>query len=314
MFLRIGVVVNPRSRYLRRHPEAVARLERVVGRRGPVAVTTDLPSVEDAARRFRADGVDVVGVVGGDGTAGIVARAVANAWDGEPHPPLALLRGGTMNTVANALGLPRGLPEARLLTLLRATAGGSLPPVMRRTTLDVAGRAAFLFGTGVFESFLRAYYGAGDGDPSAVTAALTIARAAASALVQGAFIKELTAPVVAALEIDGERLPERAYMAHCAGTVSQVGLGFTPFHLADTVDDAFHFLALHGSSAVVVRDLGRVWRGRAVRPRSGRDFVAREVVIHPAGGRLTYMADGDLFEHGGPLTVRVGPRVPIVRI
>lgn len=314
MPLRIGVLVNPRSRYLRRHPAAVRRLERIVGRRGLVAVTTDLESVADAARRFREGGVEVVGVVGGDGTGGIAARAVANAWGGDEQPPVALLRGGTMNTVANALGVPRGLPEARLLTLLSATADGALPPVMRRATLDVAGRAAFLFGTGVFESFLRAYYGAGGEDPSALTALTTITRTAASALIQGAFIKKLTAPVVAAVDIDGERSPERAYLAHCAGTVSQVGLGFTPFYLADTVEDGFHFIALHGSSAVVVRDLGRVWRGRAVRERSGRGVVAREVVIHPASGRLAYMADGDLFEHEGPLTVRLGAKVPILRV
>jgi pimeloyl-ACP methyl ester carboxylesterase len=48
------------------------------------------------------------------------------------------------------------------------------PPTLPCQTLVADGRVGFLFGTGVFQSFLREYYRRGDNDPSALTAAETI--------------------------------------------------------------------------------------------------------------------------------------------
>jgi len=312
MTVRIGVVVNPRSRYIKRHPAAIGRLRQVLGARGELVVSRDVAEVDDIAARFLRDSVDVVAIVGGDGTAGIMAKAILEVYGVGAAPPLAMLRGGTMNTVANALKLPRGKPEQHLARLLARTRGGRLPAVVQRPTLIANGRLGFLFGTGVFYTFLEQYYRAGHDNPSAVTAVETITRAAGSVLARGEFAQRIVAPHVASVVHDGEALPERPYLVLCAGTVAEVGLGFTPFPLADRLRDAFQFLALYGKPTEIVRDLPRVWLGRGVRPVNGQSIIAREVVITARDGVIDYMVDGDLYTAHGPLTLTVGPLVPIL--
>jgi len=311
MVLRIGVVLNPRSRYLRRHPAAIGRLHTLLGDRGLVAESQDLDHIVRVARDFRAEGVDLVAVAGGDGTAGITIAAFHEVY-GDDLPPFALLRGGTMNTVSNALHLPRGSPEKNLARLLARTLDGAVPPTALRSTLRADGRVGFLFGTGVFQSFLREYYRRGKDDPSAVTAAETIGVMAASALVQGPLIRSLAAATPLTLDVDGQRLSERPYMAVTAGTVEQVGLGFTPFFLADRYRGAFHLLALTGPPSTVVRDLPKVWLGLPVKPASGINLVARRATLESPSGAIDYMVDGDLYTSKGPLVVETGPYVRIV--
>jgi len=309
--LRIGVVLNPRSRYLRRHPAAIGRLHTMLGDRGLVAESRDLDHVKRVAADFRAANVDLVAVAGGDGTAGITIGAFHEVY-GDDMPPFAMLRGGTMNTVSNALHLPRGTPEKNLARLLAKTADGTMPPTVWRATLRADNRVGFLFGTGVFQSFLREYYRRGKDDPSAATAAETIGFMAASAVVQGPLIKQLAATTAMTMDVDGRRFPVTPYMAVTAGTVEQVGLGFTPFFLADRFRGAFHLVAITGAPSRVVRDLPRVWLGLPLKPDNAMSLVAKRAVLECPDGPIDYMVDGDIYTVNGPLVVETGPSVRIV--
>ncbi len=311
MAQRIGLVMNPRSRYLRRHPAAIGRLQAQLAGRGLVAESKDLDHIKRVAEDFRKEGVDLVAVAGGDGTAGITIAAFHDVF-GDDMPPFAMLRGGTMNTVSNALHLPRGTPEKNLARLLAQTSNGVAATTTSRATLRADGRVGFLFGTGVFASFLREYYKRGNNDPSAVTAAETIGFMAASALVQGALIKKLATPDTLTLEVDGQRFPTNQYLAVTAGTVEQVGLGFSPFYLADRFRGAFHLLALTGTTSQVVRELPKVWLGLPVKPSNGMNLVARRAVLECPTGNVDYMVDGDVYTSNGPLVVETGPTVKIV--
>ena len=217
-----------------------------------------------------------------------------------------------MNTVSNALRLPRGTPEKNLARLLANTSNGAPPTTSTRATLRADGRVGFLFGTGVFASFLREYYKRGNNDPSAVTAAETIGVMAASAIVQGPLIKKLATPDTLTLEVDGQRFATDQYLAVTAGTVEQVGLGFSPFYLADRFRGAFHLLALTGTTSQVVRELPKVWLGLPVKPTNGMNLVARRAVLESPSGSIDYMVDGDVYTINGPLVVETGPTVKIV--
>jgi diacylglycerol kinase (ATP) len=311
---KIGIVLNPRSRYLRRNPAAIGRLHLMVGDRGLVAESKDLEHIKRVGEDFLAAGVEVIGIAGGDGTAGITIKAFDEVYrkQGKPMPPIALLRGGTMNTVSNALKLGRGTPEKNLQNLLSATSG-SMPASIECNTLIADGRVGFLFGTGVFQSFLREYYKRGNDDPSAVTAAETIGAMAASAIVQGPLIKSLARPQTMTLEVDGQRFEPTPYMAVTAGTVEQVGLGFSPFYLADRFRGAFHLLAITGTPSTVVRDLPRVWLGLPMKSQNGMNFVGKRAVL-TATEPIDYMVDGDLYTCNGPLVVEAGPMVRILRV
>src|SRR5262249_42763849 len=146
------------------------------------------------ARRFRRDGIEVLAISGGDGTAGAVLSAFRDVYGSTPWPDVALLRGGTMNTVANGLGVPRRAPHELLAALADAHEGGETDRTPR-ATMDVGGRLGFLFGTGVFASFLTEYYARGGGAPTAWTAAQTLSAMAASVATGGDLAKRLVAQV-----------------------------------------------------------------------------------------------------------------------
>ena len=132
--------------------------------------------------------------------------------------PLALLRAGTMNTVANALEVARLPAEALARKVLDAAHSGAPLAVRERATIDVGGRLAFLFGTGVFRNFLDEYYAAGP-DPSPLTAATTLARIASSIVARGPLAARLVARESLHVRADDASWGRGPFLTVAAGTV-----------------------------------------------------------------------------------------------
>ena len=307
----IGVVVNPKARRHRRDPEATSRLRSAVGRQGLVREAHDLEELAQIADEFRQARLEVLAIGGGDGTNTTTLTVFARVYGDEPLPAVALLRGGTMNTVANGLGVPRLTPDALLRRLALAARDGETLPTHDNATIDVGGRLGFLFGTGIFRSFLDEYYAAGP-DPTPITAASTFTRIASSIAVQGALAKRLMAPIDVQIEADGARWSAGPYLAVAAGTVDQVGLGFRPFHRAFDRADAFHLLALRCTALEALLQLPRIHRGEHLPASLVREGLVRDAVLTSRDASVRYMVDGDLLESSGPLRLRAGPSVRVV--
>jgi len=308
----IGVVINPLARRHRRDPAAADRLRDIVGAHGIVTESRSLDDLEGIARTFADRGVDVLAVGGGDGTNALTLSVFHRVWGARTLPRLALLRGGTMNTVANAVGVPRGRPETLLRWLVGEVARGEPLRSVQKKTLDVDGRLGFLFGTGVIHGFLAEYYRDGDPFPTPWTAFTTLARGSGSAFVRGERIRRIAKPFVAQLVVDGERWAERSYLSVAAGTVPQIGLGFRPFYRVDEREDAFHLLGIHTSAVGFVLALPKVRVGRAMGDAKVREALACELVVTTPDGVVEFTVDGDLHRVEGPLRVRLGPRVEIL--
>src|SRR6187402_688216 len=114
----IGVIVNPRSRRNQNDPRAAQRLARTLGDHGVVRAATDKDELARIAEDFRRLKIDVLGISGGDGTNHVTLTGFLEVYSDEPLPPVAFLRGGTMNTVANAIGVPKGRPDGLLASLI----------------------------------------------------------------------------------------------------------------------------------------------------------------------------------------------------
>ena len=78
------------------------------------------------AEDFRRDDIDVLAISGGDGTNHVTLTGFLDVYGGHTMPQVALLRGGTMNTVANSVGVggpargPPRPPDPRLRAARRA--------------------------------------------------------------------------------------------------------------------------------------------------------------------------------------------------
>ncbi|HEX3772428.1 MAG TPA: diacylglycerol kinase family protein [Polyangiaceae bacterium] len=328
----IGVVLNPKSRRNLRDPGAATRLARRLGDHGVLRTAGSVEELYRIAEDFRRVDIDVLAISGGDGTGHVTLTGFLNVYRGHTMPHVALLRGGTMNTVANSVGVRQGRPEGLLARLIHAYARRATAPLVgvERHVLEVspadprhgsASRAAskdtgygFLFGTGVVCGFLAEYYR--DGEPTPLVAAQTLARGIGSALVRGPTIRRMAAPFHGAVDLDdGTSWPERDYLAVAAGTIADIGLNFKPFYRFDARPDSFQVLGIHASPIAFVKELPRIHRSQPMRAGKTYDALARRFVVRnlaPGATGMKYMIDGDLHEAAGDLAVSLGPRVKLV--
>ena len=124
MPLRTAILTNPHSNRNRRHlPRLRSQLERLSDvRHIETASLADLPGAVDAVL---ADGIELLGINGGDGTVHLVLTELLRAGAGRRLPAIALLPGGT--TSMSARGLNGGaVPFDRALdALVDAIEGGA---------------------------------------------------------------------------------------------------------------------------------------------------------------------------------------------
>ena len=333
----IGVIFNPRSGRNVRDPRAALRLAKTLGDHGVVRQAGSIDELYRVAEDFRKLGIDVLGISGGDGTNGTTITGFIDVYQGNALPQIAFLRGGTMNTVANSIGIRKGPPEGLLDRLCRAYVQRAARPLadVERHVMCIRGDGArtldddavapssvsqpvlgmkygFNFGTGVVRGFLSEYYAAGQ-PPNPLVAAKTLLRGAGSAAVGGEMIKRMAEPFRAEIELDdGTVWPERDYLTVTGGTVDQIGLNFRPYYRFAEKPNTFHLLGIYTTPMGFVSQLPRIWQSKPMAPGHAYDAVTASAVIRPTRSPLRYMIDGDLHECGGALHVSIGPRVRIV--
>lgn len=305
----IAVILNPRAAGGAYDASRVDRLRAIAGSRAVLFSIDEPERVHAVAEGVRERKASTVAIIGGDGTVPSVLTALHRAYGREPWPRIALLRGGTMNTIANAFGIARGTPEELLGRLLH----GGARPVWPRATLEVEGRLGFLFTAGAMVGFLDALYESPLGR-GALGAFSLLSLASVQALTGGPLYRKIETPLTATLRVDGAEHPERRYLALAAGTVEQVGLGFRPFRLARECQDQFQIFAFHGSAQALVRELPKIYRGQPFTRGLGFDPLARQLEISTQDGQVAYALDGDVYRTSSPLQIRVGPKVEIVAI
>jgi diacylglycerol kinase family enzyme len=319
----IGVVLNPKSRRNLRDPGAALRLSRRLGDHGVLRTAGSVEELYRIAEDFRRVDIDVLAISGGDGTGHITLTGFLDVYDGHTMPHVALLRGGTMNTVANSVGVRHGKPEGLLGRLVHAYAQRATAPLVgvERHVMHVrpqgggsasAGHYGFLFGTGVVHGFLAEYYR--DGEPTPLVAARTLARGIGSALVRGEMIRRMAQPFRGSVTLgDGTEWEERDYLAVAAGTIEHIGLNFKPFYRYDQKPSTFQVLGIHASPVAFVQELPRIHKSLPMRSDKTYDALASQMVVRSAEGRMRYMIDGDLHESSGAaVCVSIGPRVQLL--
>lgn len=300
------VVTNARSRDNRRDPGLAARLA-AAAPSARVLAPASLDALAEAVAQLQRDPPRVLAVHGGDGT----LHRVLTAWltaGGAPLPEIAVLRGGTMNIVADSIGVKQRA-EPFLASLTGAPAAHAVRTLLR-IEVDGVPTWGFLSGNGIVARFLEKYYETPD--PTPLDAARLLARGAASALVGGTLIRALTRPWTGAVTIDGARTGPRAWTAVAIGSVEQLGLAFRVFHLLRPGDDAFHVVALSGSVADLARELPRMWAGRGVRRPGNSEHLVRELILE-GDEPMALMVDGDFYRaHTGRVRIVPGPPVRFV--
>jgi diacylglycerol kinase family enzyme len=314
----VAVISNPKSKANRKNPALVESLAYVLGEAGPLEQPGDLGGLERVVRQLREREIDVVCVNGGDGTLhkalSAIVKVYADGATGEALqrvrlPKLAILKSGTVNTMARNVGV-RASARDMLAHVVESWHGRRPLQIEERTAVVVNGESAgFLFGTGVLYRFMKMYYEGGD--PSVLKALRLVGQVVGSAVFGGTLAHDLFAADTARVTADGRRWPEEAFPAIAVGGMNDLGLGFELFHAAKGHPGYIHALGIMGPPVSVVKVLHRVYLGKPTASPRIRDEVVRELIIEGEAAR-GFMMDGDFIEGGDRLRVEAGPRVPFI--
>jgi diacylglycerol kinase family enzyme len=247
-----GLIVNAGARAARADPDLFGRLAAALPP-GRAHLTRDLGEVGPALDALRAAGADTLVVVGGDGSVGGTLTELLARWPADALPAVALVPGGTVNTIAHSLGA-RGAPEALVRDLVsRGPRAQTRRPLVSVVAPGAGPRCGMIFANGVAVRWLRMYY---DESPRGVAgAASVVARIAGSALVGGALARRTFEAFEARVEVDGAALAGRSFTVLAAGSVTHIGLGFPAFHTAGSDASRFHLAATAAGPARLVAEL-----------------------------------------------------------
>jgi diacylglycerol kinase family enzyme len=305
--MKLGVILNPNALGARRTGGLHDRLHRMLDGHGDIVVTHTPAELATTVRRFASDGIDLVATCGGDGTNLSTLTELVRAYGPARLPTFAILRGGTVNTIAQNLRIT-GAPDAILGRIVAALRAGRLGTV-GQDLLEVNGLYGFLFASLMGARFLEAYYGGVR--PGVASAALLTTRTMLSSLIQGKMARWLFAPTEAALTVDGEELAPVRYRLLVASTVRDVGMGFRVPWQAGREPGRFHLVASGISTTSMALQLPRVFAGRALAGQPHVDRLASTVRVHFAQPQ-TYTLDGDLFR-ASDIRIVTGPRLQIAK-
>ena len=309
----IGIITNPHSRRNRRYPERMRRLGYMLGQHDTYELTNRIEDVEEVARKFKESGIEILALNGGDGTNHVTLTNFIKVYGDEPLPKVALLRGGTMNTVSNAVGIS-GAPPKLLANLVEKYYTGQPFETTRRDILKVEDetgeRYGFIFGNGIVSNFLEEYYATGN--PSPTTAGVLLSKALATMPVGGELPKRLFRPFHASIEFDKTTWEERDYASVLASTVDQIGLGFRPFIRCQERDHTFHLLGVTGGPVDIALALPRIRLGLPVDERKIRSEVSSRAIFR-SSEPINYTIDGDMHvAQSGEVTLSTGPSVELI--
>ncbi len=307
----IGLITNPRSRVNRKDPSRMRRLGYLIGAHGSAEATRSLDDLHRACEDFHKERIDILGISGGDGTLHHTLTAMIRAYGDTPLPAVAILRGGTMNTVAASFGI-RGESPRLLFELIDKHKRGQPFDSFTKRLLRVGDTYGFIFGNGLIYNFLEAYYESGN--PSPAVAASIVARGSASALVGGPFARRLYRRVRASVTVDGETWAREDFGVVAAAVVEQIGLGFRPFYRLHDRPDAFQILGIHTDVVGFISELPRIRAGAPMRRDKVIDSLAHEVHFDCRGEEMGYTVDGDTYTTRGELTLGLGPEVRFLRL
>jgi diacylglycerol kinase family enzyme len=299
-----GVLVNAGAGRVRRDPSLVGGL-RALAPPGRVFATKHPDEIEPALARLRADGVDSLAIVGGDGTVTAALTALARAWPSHAYPRVALLPGGSVNTIPTWFS-GAGSPDRLLARLLQA---GDDPRERVCQPLEVRAeeappRLGMIFGNGAVCRWLDLYHAQPRRGPIGAAAVLT--RALVSVATGGPLARALFRPFEASVEIDGEAAVRGDFTAMAAGALPVLGLGFRPFFHAGDARGTFHWIMTDARPWELGLDFPAARVGRRRPGTRLRDFRTRSVRVRAAEPQA-YTVDGDVFARAASLELRAGP-------
>lgn len=306
----IGIILNPYSRSNRSNPERIKKLGFIVGDRGSCHATETLDQVRELAQEFKQRDIDILGISGGDGTNHRTLSTFVEIYGDKPLPKVALLRGGTMNNLANQMGIS-GSPEKILSNLILKYHENIPFAETQLNMVRVNGAYGFLFGMGLITRFIDVYQNV-EGGPSPARGAMLLGRAMFSAMFNGKFSRHICERFDARLYIDGKRMPFKNYMMIFSGTMSTLGFNFRPLYRATSSPGQFQAVAISATGRHLLSTFPRAFLAKPAKSENYIDEMCSNMVLE-FDRPMPYTIDGDSPDHPSQrIEIAAGPLLTMI--
>ncbi len=307
----IGVISNPHSKLNRKNPNRHHYLTYIAGSEGHVAVTNSLEELEQVALMFKALEIKVVAINGGDGTIAHTITAIIHAWKDQPLPRIVLLRGGTINVVAQNLGI-HGTPEEILYRLIEGYSKGTLNQIHRLHTIKIANNYGFLFANGVCANFLDEFYKNKTGKLGSLALILKIFLA--RYFNRDYYFKIATSSSTTLLR-EGEVIAsEHRAISTLAATIKNMPLGPKLFPKAGNIGEEIQCVSYICRPEEILFKVTKDILFTPNRPSDVKISASTRLVTiltHPPSG---YTLDGELYPPCESVTITLGPEIEFILV
>lgn len=306
----IGIINNPKAKKNLKRPAIRGELESILGDHGTLVETKSIGEIPAAARKFKENGVEILAVNGGDGTSHYVLSAFIKEYGDKPLPKFITLRGGTMNTIPNAVNV-KGETLSMARSLVEKVKNGQEIETFLQSTMKINDSYGFIFGFGIPGNFLDAYYyGATNLGPW--RAAKVLGRTFGSMIIRSEFQRKLFSKVNAEIICDGEKVPFNEFSGVMSSSINEVGLGFKLTHRAYEKDGHFHFIGSALKPYQYATNLRKLRAGKFGPHPKVFDRPAKEVIIKMEKP-YKYTIDGELFSDVTEIVLAAGPKIEMIR-
>lgn len=276
--------------------------------------TSTVDEIADVARVFLAREIDILGIIGGDGSTHRILTEFLRVYGEHPLPRVALLCGGSHNAHAASIGI-RGRPEKLLDCLIRQYRSGGHFCTTRRSMLRVEDgeetRHGFILATGFKYRFIRELNARGLN--SSLKIVLLFLSWFFSYSSRRKNLMEMFRLEPGTITISGEMLPWELNNCVSASGVEQAGLGFVAHPRANETPHTFQADAFRVRPGTFARLL---WACRRGRLPEHNDYYCTitDHLVYEAPEKVSYVLDGELYNGGTRLDVRTGPRIDLILI
>jgi diacylglycerol kinase family enzyme len=304
----IGVIVNRKAGRSR----SCAKLGYVLGNSESYRETDSVSEIDEVARLFLRQGVDLLCIGGGDGSIQQVLTSFIKTYGDRPLPRVAFLRAGTHNACARSIG-QTGDPESILSRIVRKYHTAEPMDLTGRTILRVSHgmvvRYGFTLSTGFMYRYFRRVHASGHNTP--LTAAALLLSLFGSAFIRSAKIENMFRMTPSRITLGGVDMPWDRCNGVAASSMEQVGLGLRPFSRANESPGNFHSMAFRMRPSSFIRAAWALGRGRL---RSSPDYLSTvtDSLVVESTEPVPYALDGDVFAGGLRLEIRSGPRLELI--
>ena len=294
--MKLGLISNPYAKVCKLEPLYNSRLWYALGNSGIMNITKTIPELERVCQEYYERKIDTVGIVGGDGSIGLVLTHLSAAYKENP-PKIIILPGGTINFLRNNFNL-KGDPLKILKNFLASPSSFKEKKI---GTLEVNGRLGFLFAAGIASDFLTLFY---KQKKSPLSAFLFFI----NHIYYAFFNKKKSLLSAGPLSFSSEpHAPEKSYNLVFASTVPKVFFNLFIFKKLPVLKNkCFEVLAFNvkqNSILSILIDLLRTDKRKGYQQLTD----SLSLSINP---QTTVSLDGDIiFCSNSPISLRKGPQV-----